>query len=812
MKLYLKEHAALIIIAVLFFALGILRLNDLSLYTDSTRYLIWGNSIAHGKGFVDDTQPEPEYYVVNAPLFSVVLAPILIFFPLSLTIAKIWTLLWGVLALILFYHWILSLQGKTLALATTLFLALNPLTLVLATEVLSEVSFLCIIFAVILLLERTEEDDNPRWVLFVLILILSFTTLLREVGITLVISSIIILFIKKKRFVALMILLGSLGLYSLWIYRNIELVGSPDSSQNTNLVFILQHFVTSPETTLFNELTQRVFINFNKYSTDLGGMLLYFFPLNLIVKPLGLFKIFTTILNFLRHFIVFSFFPLIVIGVIQDIKCSKIAFFRLLFLVLYLCLILAYPVQDVRFLFPILPFAIYYLIIALKKLLDNLKLPLTFSRLLAPSILVITIAPNIICIFEILRTNIAYVNDPINFSGAPTNHSLQARYFSTPWKLMGDWIEQHIPASSVFTSPIKEIVPFTPNHKFLELNRAVPLPTFEILLRNNAVEYLIAPLNYDSIKEYQTIIDESKRFRFELLYSVNYLNLFRIHSRLEEFVCQPNALKPTFNPDNTYDLLRFGRLALKNRRYPDAITAFNILHIRYPYTTDIMYQLLLTYAFTLDSANAVQKLQELYTTPAATSYIAPSRVHIHAMNLLLNAQTTTDSALKAERYYEAARFYWDLGFPQQAYNTVQKAVQTDTTFFVGYLWAWHWGIQLGDSSHIITYLHRLEQIDRNNPIVKSYRSMISLREMLKWTNNSQKRSNLRIALSDEYNKIDLPDEAIDEAQLAIAQDSTNKKAWTNLTYLFEKRKQPLAAERARKKLQALESNQVFGIK
>ncbi|MCU0411545.1 MAG: hypothetical protein MUF82_03300 [Bacteroidetes bacterium] len=48
MSPFLRTHGLLLAVLAIFFVLGLLRVNDLSLYTDSSRYLIWGNSIAHG--------------------------------------------------------------------------------------------------------------------------------------------------------------------------------------------------------------------------------------------------------------------------------------------------------------------------------------------------------------------------------------------------------------------------------------------------------------------------------------------------------------------------------------------------------------------------------------------------------------------------------------------------------------------------------------------------------------------------------------------------------------------------------------------
>ena len=50
---FVAKHSAALLLCALFFFAGLMRLNDLSLYTDSDRYVIWGTSLAHGNGFVD---------------------------------------------------------------------------------------------------------------------------------------------------------------------------------------------------------------------------------------------------------------------------------------------------------------------------------------------------------------------------------------------------------------------------------------------------------------------------------------------------------------------------------------------------------------------------------------------------------------------------------------------------------------------------------------------------------------------------------------------------------------------------------------
>src|SRR5260221_6878916 len=98
------REKSLVLIAGVFLIVCVLRLNDMSVYTpDSCRYVVVGNSLAHGRGWVDDTQPDPERFMINPPLYSLLIAPVEFFFPLSLIAVKIWTILWGLLSVILFH-------------------------------------------------------------------------------------------------------------------------------------------------------------------------------------------------------------------------------------------------------------------------------------------------------------------------------------------------------------------------------------------------------------------------------------------------------------------------------------------------------------------------------------------------------------------------------------------------------------------------------------------------------------------------------------------------------------------------------------
>lgn len=178
-------RAEFLLVAALFLTAGALRINDLFLYTpDSARYLIWGNSIARGAGYVDDTQPEELRYVVHAPLYPALIAPVEFLFPLQSVAVKAYTLLWGLFALLLLYLWLYHLFGRGAAITGAAMLAFNPGYLVYSTEVLSEVPFIAFLLLVLFIMARSADRgglSRPEW--WTLLASSSLIGLLREVGV-----------------------------------------------------------------------------------------------------------------------------------------------------------------------------------------------------------------------------------------------------------------------------------------------------------------------------------------------------------------------------------------------------------------------------------------------------------------------------------------------------------------------------------------------------------------------------------------------------------------------------------------------------
>lgn len=795
-----KSSLLLALTCISFAVLGVLRLNDTSLYTDSTRYVIWGTSVSHLKGFVDDTQPDPERYVVNAPFYSVVLAPILLVFPNSLVAAKIWTLLLGECALVLFFVWLKRRMGPTRALIGTLILAFNPLMLVMATEAMSEMCFLALTIAALILIESFEGTPSMKSRdTILLVIIVSVLPLLREISVALVAAVTMIFFLRKYDKAAFWIAGGTILLFALWMVRNLVLVGIPATSQSTNLNFILGHFVTTPDTPIISELIQRVFVNIQSMYAFFTNLLLFPFPQSLIVDPYQLFKIFFRLLVPGKYILPIIALPLVVLGINVDLKNDPNAAIRILFCAFYILIILIYPVQDIRFLLPLLPFFVYFLLLSMQhsvisRYLTNRTLRISLACLASA----VAILPNIDCDIELARTNWKYTHSPDELYAGIKKSGVNKEIYTRPWKLFGDWIQHNLPDSTVIASTYKELSIFIGDRKILEINYGVPLPMFERLLRDNGVDYLLSAEENAPNRPYEFAMSESKRFWFEPIHVLNGLQLYKVHSSWTERPAAARSEAAVADTSTAAGHLRWGRTLLLRGEYSYAEWEFANAFAEGSSPALTIYQMTVAFALAGQRFEATKALAKLYRMPQSTSYIPAATMHLRMMETLLNAPNNTGTAQKSEDLFSVAAFYWNFGYYNQGYSLDREILKEDSSYFVGLLWGWDYAKTLGDEKQAKRYLTTLESIDRTNPVVAGYRAIAAIDDTLGRSNNPSERSRLELEQGKIYWSIGLYDEAFDNLEHSIGDDRHNSAAYEYLSQCFEAMKHPWALRKVRR--------------
>lgn len=795
----LRQHRWIVLLSLVFVLFGALRLNDISLYTDSTRYIIWGTSFAHAKGLVDETQPDPERYVVNAPFFAILLSPALLFFPYSLLAGKVWTLLWGVGFIAAFYGLLLRFFNKTTATVCILPFVFNPLVVLLSTEVMSETAFLTFVALGFLTLERLESGGHSeKRDLLVLLAVTSLIVLLREVSIALV-GSITLYFLVTKQYKRALYVLGGFAVFfGAWLFRNLVLVGAPPASQATNINFVFQHFVTPPQAPLLQEFGLRILNNAAGYAVHIGGLLFYPLPEVMIFEPTGLFLGYFKGIVGAKYIIVVLFLPLLFLGIWRDISDRRTGFARLLFVLGYLLIILVYPVHDVRFLLPAFPFMIFYVAVAFSWIRDrwlrDKPRAVTYTAVLCAGLIVF---PNLICMFELERSNLRYVANPLGLYEHLQETGLVKNMFTKPWNLLGQTIREHTPEGSIIAGATKEIAIFIGDRKLLELNNGVPLTTFEQYLREYVADYVMSTNVWDYYMSYEFQMAESQRFWFEPVSRIAGMRLYKIHPTYitpkEVWLATKRISIDTISANG---LLRKGRVEILRAQYKEAIASLQRARQLNPGQPMATYQLTIAYTMNGQLSDASEELQRLFTYGPSTNYTQIASKHLAVATAQEQAELSDNPVQRSLVTFDAATFYWNLGYYTAAYSTVRGLLAQNPTFFAGLLWGWHYAIQRGDTVQARIYLRQLKEIDGTNPVVHQFAQIEQTQDSLRHTSDPLLRSKLHLAIARSYKSVDLPDEAIDHAQLALRENPRNADAWLYQAQVFEERNAPRAARSA----------------
>jgi tetratricopeptide (TPR) repeat protein/4-amino-4-deoxy-L-arabinose transferase-like glycosyltransferase len=811
MDALLKSHLGIILLVVVFVVLGVLRLNDLSFYTpDSCRYLVWGNSLAHGKGFVDDTQPVPERFVINAPLYAVLISPVEVLFPLSVVAVKVWTLLMAAMAILLFYRWLCRIFGRNEALFGSIIFAFNPVILFLSTEVLSEAPFLGAIMFSMLLVEWGEGTGYSGKKYFIFLLLCgSCSLLLRETGAAIVGALVVFFLVRRRTWRAVSILAVSLFFYGCWYLRNSHWMSIEGRELRNNLSLVTKHFVTPETSALPVEIGRRLWLSLQSYAMDLGGRL--FFPLSssqltgmFRVNASDMYAIVSSVVNRMEFIIVIVATLLMLAGFVRDFRRSPTFWLRFCFILFYVVIIGIYPVRDIRFLVPLLPFMIYYTIGGMRWCIDVRKIFPRIPKGIAFAMVMIFMLPNFLGIQQLIALNIDYNRypDELNkFSGLPIIYRYQ-------WQKVGDWIRANVPESCVIASPVKDLVVVSGGRKVLEIDPGETLPSFENLLRDYQVEYLFASARWSDLRDYEFLMRESRRFWFEPIGAVP--NLMKVHSRF----LQPHM---TVTPHNDFDtsrtseLLRLGRFRLIHGEYEAASKILSRALDRAPTQVAVLYQLLVAAMMSVDTAAVPRLYEKLLQVPQSLSYSEMARAQWDAYHLLVESGTIPQTGRSLALRSEAARKYWDLGYFQRAAELLDVCLNEYSNNFSMVVQGLYYNLQNGDTSKAREFFSRLRSLDGSNVIVQSFDTIFTLNDSLPFVDAGWKKSDYHLTEAAVYSSLGFKTEGIDEAERSLFENPLNIRTLEFLAREYAARRNYLRASRLIASILAIEPKNHFAL-
>ncbi|MFQ5798249.1 MAG: tetratricopeptide repeat protein [Bacteroidota bacterium] len=821
-------------LCVLFLAVGILSLNDTIIYTpDSARYLAWARSLAHFEGFKDATGPEPSRYVIHAPLYPVLLAPLARFFPYDVVAAKSLTVGFGLLTLILFFSWTAKKAGKVAALWGCFFLATNPLFIVYSTQVLSDVPFAASLIVFFLLGEKiaTEGDERP-WVVAGFLVTVCAGIFLREVGLVLMLSGTFFFVLRKEYQRALLVLLIPLLFYLLWFIRNEVIVAGVEDPQFTNTRMLFSHVFTLQGATLLDEFIARVGSNFESYKELLGGLALI--PQHIDVRYSVVLRTHPSI-SLIEGILQYARYPLIIVtvvivayGLYRLIRESKSIVLLISFLLCYLLLVMLYPIHDARFLFPLLFLILHSSVIGCKHLATRFRyrpISPSASALAASVALFVLALPNLGWTYNFVSNNFAYRRSPIAFYETVRAKSIYPLELTKALSHAGRWIVDHTDASAIVLSRWKELALWLDGRKVVTLDPLAPLDDFDNLLRDYRVPYIVSVVHVHGLRDFEFHTEQSHRFRFESVYRVADGEVLRVHRRSRSMFNSGGASRRSLEKQTSEEyyepailgdvirrkqevriLFRRGLSLLEQGRYPEAEAVFLKVSALSGADQTASFYAAIAKEFSMQLGEAAKLFEQFRFITQAGVYLLYASHHQNLIEMLEAAGRESSASKKAHLYHSVSLSYWELGFRRQARGMLDRSLQADPTFFPSLIFGAYYALQEEDTLEAKSYFVRSRQVQPAHDLVRSLDTVFSHFDSLRHESLPAKRAAYYLQIGKAYASMGLSESAIDQTLKLLQEDPDHTEGLRFLAELYEEKRRYAPALNAVKRLLAVDPN------
>lgn len=771
------KEKAFILILIIYLIISYLSLNNLNLYTpDSTRYYIWAQSISKFEGFKDKTLPEPKSYVIHAPLYSLLMTPVAVIFPNNLIALKLATILIACLGLFLFYNFLRNYLNQNIALYGIFILLINPLFFLLSGELLSDVPFLVLLFGILLYFQNLNKSNTSNKEIILFSLMITAAVLLREVGISIMLSSFVYFLFRKKTNLSLTILIISLAFYLLWIYRNEFLVARFELPDLTNSKILTYHFFTSQDSTLLAEFIARIKHNLFTYFTKFIGLILY--PIyettqfNVVLRKEGIIEEVASLLNFIKIPLALISWTLIAIGFLKSKKFSDLKLFMNLFLIFYLLIILIYPINDIRFLLPILAILIFYFLNGISYTLDALKNRynvhlIKLAYLILGSLILV---PNLTVTSQFIYLSNRYMKDPIEFQKYLEEKKYPPSHFTKPLDLAGKWIKENSPESTVVISMWKDLACWIEPRKLIIAEFLLTPVEFENKIRDYDVEFLVSQTDRLGFNEFEVQISQTKRYDFSLATKIGKLNIYRIN-KVQERTLDNNQNRFQESISNLYD-----------DKIIEAELTFDSLYNENPLNSKIIFYAGVAKSLLNKYSDAEKYFKILEGFPQVGIFLNEINLHRRINQLMKYANTYPQQF--ANYKTRAAASYWTVGFEKYAYDLLDSVINSDSLFSPAYVFKLHFALKQNNISDAKNALYKLTQLDSANNLLTTYNNLISRTDSILHFYTKNELGKAYLMNAKDYYALGVYEDAIDNLYLCLNIEPDNTEALKLLVDIY----------------------------
>ncbi len=790
------------LIVAAFVVIGILSLNDTMLYTpDCPRYLIWAKSLAAFEGFKDTSNPDPTQYVVHAPFYPILLAPLSWLFSNIIVPAKFLTVLFGAALILLFYVWTAKRSGKSAALVGTFFLALNPLIILFSTHVLSDIPFTVFIILFFLAAEKMAEfPDEEKWG-WMFVLVLTLGIFLREVGLTLLLGASSYLLFRKEYRRLLLVFTIPMLFYMIWYFRNEVYVAGIENPPMRNMRIFLSHAFTSDGASMADEFIARLRINISVYLSQAKGLILFpqylgrLFP---VVTPSNpMMSQMMTILGYAQYPLAALQYGLFGWGVVVKFREMKTSWLVVLFSFFYLTMVLLYPINDLRFLVPILILVLFYAVAGGRDLAGRLSKMQSKKRILAVAAVCIGVflaVPNGVWIYNYVSNNRQYLrtlNEPSKPSIVDTK---TPELYVRPISLVGNWIARQRDTSTTVLARWKELTFWMNGKKMLDTDPLLSLSLFEGMLRDYNVGYIVSLITDPGIREFEFQMLQSKRFGFTPVFRAGNLEVLEVHHLYRHMpdainVDLHNLVKPmawvTDREEEARGLFRDAVALLESDRHQEAINMFSAL---LDMTRGSGYMALFK-GIALEFAGQYDEAMSLFdkfrSQPQAGPFVRHAWFHQMLIQESRQAEKDTNKFAKAMTYHKISAGYWDLGFHKHAFDVLRLAFKADSAFAPGLIFGMYYSLQLGDTTQARLFFLQTQLADSAHLMNKPVRRLFALMDSAKTAKTPEQRIGYELSQAKIYFNLGVRELSIDQSLAILQRDPKNVGALELLAQCYD---------------------------
>lgn len=776
-----KNYGALGVLVLLFVLAGVYSLNDLFFYTpDSARYVAWSQSLSGGNGFTDYTSPEATRYVVHAPLYPLLLAPVAGLFPGSVIALKYLNVILAAIAMMLLYAIVRRQERPSAAFIAAALFAIHPFVNIFSTQLLTEILFGLFFLLLLFLLSRENDDPAIRMNFLFLVAAVTGCVFSREIGLISIVIVTGYYAFRKQHTKAIVAFFVPVILYLIWYIRNEVYYGSIENLDLRNSVLFLSNIYTSAESGFGVEMWTRLTSNSRYYLKELF-IILFASPYNvfdhsynvpwmlLVNQEAPSLRYVMAVIGVLKWITIPAGIALVGGGMLLEMRREKKWNVKFIFLGMFLVVILAYPVMDTRFLFPILLLFLLWTARAAGVLLSHNLRSMRIGTFC--SIIVLSI-PHLIWTSNFIDTQHRLRQDPLGtfMQSSDTGVAVNRKQIVEP--LAAEWLNRHIDSGEVIIYPRKELALYVNDATVIIVKELSSLKSFNHTIRDYGVRYVVSGIDIAGWRDYEYQIGLNTEYSFERVFENGACEIFRVRPATPE-------IRNTGRYADIFEQMRAGNDSLVN----DYFKRNGLLVAGSP----IAAYWAMVNKHSIGELDSVRQYARLLSmVPQGLLYARNISKHLTAINYRTQLAGVWNPQHRSNLLMALGITYWELDMDRISMSYFRKSLEADSSSALSYVY----NILLAYRSRDTLYAEEVSQkftanfpdaelSERMGGLVRSY-------SVLRTAADPKYKSAVLEEISDSYAQLGFYDFAIDNALLALRFDPDRSALYYKLGLIYDR--------------------------